>query len=298
MTSDRRKVTGVEVEDKLTRESVTYNADLVVDCTGRASRTPQLLQELGFGEAPLSEVKIDVGYTSRTYQRDATDPRGRTWMVCTPVAPAEKRFGGVFSIDGNRWIVTVGGWHGENALTEEKEFLAFVKALPNPNIYDIVSTSEPLTELIQYKFPVSLRRHYEKLSSFPAGYLVLGDAISSFNPIYGQGMTSACLQAAELDKVLKNGVNETQLAKKYFKSIKPIIDTIWQMATGEDFRYPQTVGKKPLGIDLINKYIAKVHQATTRDEVVCGTFLKVMGLLEPPTVLFHPKMLWRVFKYS
>ena len=68
------------------------------------------------------------------------------------------------------------------------------------------------------------------------------------------------------------------------------------MSTGEDFRYPQTTGTKPFGINLINKYVAQVHKATITDEVVSGTFLKVMALLRPPTTLFHPKILWRVLR--
>ena len=193
-------------------------------------------------------------------------------------------------------MVTVGGWHGSNAPTEEEGYLDFVKSLPNHNIYDVVSKCEPLSELIQYKFPVSLRRHYEKLHRFPLGYLVLGDAISSFNPIYGQGMTSACLQAVELDKVLQEKISEGRLARIYFKRSAKIIDTVWQIATGEDFRFPQTTGTRPLGINLVNKYVAQVHRATINDEVVCGAFLKVMSLLQPPISLFHPKILWRVLK--
>ncbi|MDQ4100713.1 MAG: FAD-binding monooxygenase, partial [Thermoproteota archaeon] len=100
----------------------------------------------------------------------------------------------------------------------------------------------------------------------------------------------------ELDKLLSESIAESALAKTYFKRILKIIDNIWQMSTGEDFRYPETIGKRPLGIDLINKYVARVHRATIKDEVVCGTFLKVMGLLEPPTKLMQPNIMWRVFK--
>ena len=295
-SAHNEKITGIVIEDKVTGQSSSMASDLAVDATGRASRTPRWLQQLGFEETQVSEVKVNVGYTTRIYRRDADDPRGKQWMVCTPQAPGESRFGGVFSIEGNRWMVTVGGWHGSNAPTEEEGYLDFVKSLPNPNIYDVVSKCEPLSELIQYKFPVSLRRHYEKLHRFPLGYFVLGDAISSFNPIYGQGMTSACLQAVELDKVLQEKIPEDRLAKIYFKRSAEIIDTVWQIATGEDFRFPQTTGTRPLGINLVNKYVAQVHRATINDEVVCGAFLKVMSLLQPPISLFHPKILWRVLK--
>ena len=293
-TGDKHKITGVVTEEKNTGQTQSHAAQLVIDTTGRGSQTPKWLQELGYGEISVSEVRVYVGYTTRMYQRDPGDQRGETWMVCTPQAPSEKRFGGAFPIEGNKWLVTVGGWHGDHAPTENSGYLEFVKSLPNPNLYDIVSKSAPLSEFFQYKFPLSVRRHYEKLHHFPKGFLVLGDAFSSFNPIYGQGMSAAALQAEVLDQLLQDKVPEKEFAKVFFKRSKKIVDTIWELATGEDFRYPQTIGSRPPGIKLINKYVAHVHRATTKDEVVCGAFLKVISLLKPPASLFHPKILWRV----
>jgi 2-polyprenyl-6-methoxyphenol hydroxylase and related FAD-dependent oxidoreductases len=293
---DKQKVTGVITEEKLSGRTESLSADLIIDSTGRGSRTPQWLIELGYGEIEVSEVKVNVGYTTRMYKRDPRDPRGEKWIAYTPQAPSETRFGGAFPIEGDRWMVTVGGWHGDHAPAENPGYLEFVKSLQNPDIYDIVSKNEPVSEFVQYKFPISIRRHYEKLRRFPVGFLVLGDAISSFNPIYAQGMSSASLQVEVLDKMLADNVADEELAKVFFKRSKKIIDTIWGLATGEDFRYPLTIGTRPTGIKLINKYVARMHRATTKDKVVCGAFLKVMALLESPKSLFHPKILWKVMR--
>ncbi|HEV7331808.1 MAG TPA: hypothetical protein VGN63_12285 [Flavisolibacter sp.] len=295
-TDDRQSITGVMAEQKPAGQTTQLSADLVVDTTGRGSRTPQWLKELGYGEVGVSEVRVNVGYTSRMYKRDPQDVRGESWIICTPDAPAEKRFGAAFPIEGQRWMVTVGGWHGDHAPTEQEAYLAFVRSLPNPHLFDIVSKNEPVSEFVQYKFPFSQRRHYEKLRRFPSGLLVLGDAISSFNPIYGQGMSSAALQVDVLDKVLRENTPNNLLANVFFSRSKKVVDVIWSLATGEDFRYPQTTGARPPGIRLINRYVASVHRATLRDEVVCGAFLKVMSLLKPPTSLFHPQILWRVLQ--
>jgi 2-polyprenyl-6-methoxyphenol hydroxylase-like FAD-dependent oxidoreductase len=193
-------------------------------------------------------------------------------------------------------MVTVGGWHHEHAPLEEKGYLEFVKSLPNTNLYDIVSKCRPLSQFEQHKFPVSTRRHFEKAGSFPRGLLVLGDAVSSFNPIYGQGMSSAALQSVELDKILGEDIPPGKLASTYFRRTSKIVDTIWQLATGEDFRFPETTGKRPFGIDLVNKYVARVHRATLHDKVVGAVFLRVIALLEPPTALLHPGIIWRVLK--
>jgi 2-polyprenyl-6-methoxyphenol hydroxylase-like FAD-dependent oxidoreductase len=298
-SSTREKVTGVTVEDRKSGSLSAYTGNLVVDCSGRGSQTPHWLKEIGYEAPKTTEVKVNVCYTTRTYERDPGDPRGKTWILYTPEAPADKRMGAVFPIEGNRWIVTAVGWHHEHAPMEENGYLEFVKKLGNPNIYDIVSKCKPLSEFVQQKFPASTWRHYEKLTNkFPLGLLVVGDAVSSFNPIYGQGMSSAALQAVELEKLLTENVPDDRLASTYFKRIAKIVDAIWQLATGEDFRFPETVGKRPFGIDVINKYVARVHRATVRDEVVCAAFLHVMALLKPPTALLHPDIIWRVMKAS
>lgn len=295
-SGDKQKVTGVVIENKANQQTKNLNADLVIDCTGRGSRTPQWLREMGYEDVPISQVKIDVTYTTRIYKRDPADARVRTWMACTPEAPKERRNGAVFAIEDNKWIISVGGWHGEHAAANEKDFLEFTKALPNPNIYDIASTCEPLSDIVQYKYPVSVRRNYERMHQFPLGFLVLGDAVSSFNPVYGQGISSACLQVVELDKIIRENVDEHKLAKTYFKRTLKIKNKLWQMSTGEDFRFPETTGTRPLGIKLMNKYVSLVHKATIKDEEVCRTFLKVMGLIDSPAKLLHPKIMWRILR--
>jgi 2-polyprenyl-6-methoxyphenol hydroxylase-like FAD-dependent oxidoreductase len=293
-SDDKQRVTGVLIDDKKNGEATRYDADLVIDCTGRGSQTPKWLKQIGYDEVPTTEVKIDVTYTTRVYKRDPEDVRGRWWIACTPEAPKERRNGAAFPIEGNKWIVSVGGWHGEKAATDEKEFLAFLKTLPNNNIYDIASTCEPISDIIQYKYPVSIRRNYEKMDRFPLGLLVLGDAASSFNPVYGQGISSTCLQAVALDKLLGEQVKEQQLAKTFFKRTLKTKDKLWQMSTDEDFRFPETTGARPFGIRLSNKFVSQLHRATNSDETVCKAFLRVMGLLDSPTKLLYPRMMWRI----
>jgi 2-polyprenyl-6-methoxyphenol hydroxylase-like FAD-dependent oxidoreductase len=271
-------------------------ADLVVDCSGRGSRMPKWLAALNFTPPGESEVTVNVGYATRIYRRDPADPRRHNWYLSTPEAPKETRFGGCFPIEGDRWIVSIGGWEGDHAPIEAAGFQEYARQLPNPDIYDVVSKCEPLSEVMPYKFKSSLRRHYEKLAHFPEGLLVLGDAICSFNPTYGQGMTSAALQAKALDGVLQSSSGLQGIAPRFFKRAAAIVDVPWQLAVGEDFRFPHTTGPKPAGVDFINHYVAMVHRATLSDAEVGKAFLNVMNLAAAPTSLFHPRILWRVLK--
>lgn len=119
----------------------------------------------------------------------------------------------------------------------------------------------------------------------------------SFNPLYGQGMTSAALQAMVLDKLLTQQRDHLQhLARPFFKRVSKVIDIPWQIAVGEDFRFPETTGSKALGTDLINRYIGCVHRASHHDPVIGTAFLRVMNLIEPPRSLFHPRILWHLLR--
>lgn len=296
-TPDRRRIIGVQYEPRGPQGMAELHADLVVDCSGRGSRTPQWLRDMGYTAPETTEVKVDVGYATRLYRRDPADPRGQRWTLYTPDAPRESRFGGMFPIEGDRWVVSIGGWAGDHAPTDEQGFLEYARALPLPDIYDVISQAEPISEIGAYKFHASQRRHYENLREFPERYLVLGDAICSFNPTYGQGMTSAIMQAYALDELLaaRHGRLD-RLAPQFFKQAARVIDTPWQLAVGEDFRFPQTVGSKPAGIDLLNRYVALVHRATQVDVEVGRAFMLVMNLMAPPTSLMAPRILLRVLR--
>jgi 2-polyprenyl-6-methoxyphenol hydroxylase-like FAD-dependent oxidoreductase len=296
-TIDKDRIIGIKIEQHDTENhSISLTADLIVDATGRNSSSPRWLETLGYKPPLESKVHVDVRYATRIYHRDPQDSRSQIWIVSTPDASKQNSVGAMFPIEGNRWIVTLATWHSDGTPITEGNFLEFAHRLEGQDIYDIISQCEPLSGVIPYKFPFSLRRHYERLNQFPLGYLVLGDAVSSFNPTYGQGMTVAALEAVELDRLLTNNISPTGLAKTFFRHIAKVIDIPWQLSVGEDFRFSQTRGAKPIGIDFINRYVARIHRATLVDVVVGEAFLKVMNLMAPPISLFHPRIVWRVFK--
>lgn len=296
-TGEPKTVTGIEIDDRSQPgQRETLNADLVVDATGRGSSSPKWLEEMGYAAPSETEIKINVGYATRIYRRTPNDLSNATLLMITPEAPHDKRGAFMFPIEGDRWIVTAGGWVSDYPPTDEAGFLEFLRSLAAPDIYNVISRAEPLSEIMPYRFPANLRRHYEKLTSFPTGYLVMGDAICSFNPIYGQGMTSAALQAAALDGVLQKQPTGGDLARSFFKEAAKVVDIPWQLTVGEDFRYPETVGPKAPETDFINGYVARVHRATHNDPVVYGAFLQVMNLKKGPASLLHPKIVWRVLR--
>lgn len=296
-TADHTQVIGAQIvhrEEDNRQETIT--ADLVVDCAGRGSFATKWLEEWGYARPEESRVKINFAYGTRIYRRQPADLPDAKMVLIAPTAP-DKAGAYMFPIEGDRWILTAGGIHGVEPPTDETGFLEYIRNLPVPDIYNIVSRAEPLSDIVPYKFPFSLRRHYEKLQRFPEGYLVIGDAVASFNPIYGQGMSSAAMQVAELEKLLNQKGYHPNLWQSFFKQAAKVVDIPWQLAVGEDFRWQETEGAKAPGTDLINQYTARLFRMMAEDIVVYEQFMKVMNFLAPPTTLMHPRLLWRALMW-
>jgi 2-polyprenyl-6-methoxyphenol hydroxylase-like FAD-dependent oxidoreductase len=282
-TEDNEQVTGVSVYDRQTEQAEQLAAALVVDATGRASPTIKWLAALGYATPSESTVDVGVGYATRSYRRNVTDDKADALLVA-PATQTETRSGGCFPIDGQRWLVTLTGRFGDHPPTDEAGFLEFARSLPAPDIYQVIKNAEPLSEIVAYKYPASQRRHYEKLTRFPQGLLVLGDAVCSFNPIYGQGITVCALEAMALAEWLRTAERD-ELA--FFQGIAKVIDTPWALASGADM----VRTTKP---SLAKRYLTRVQQVAQRDAVVKLAFIQVTQLLKPPTTLFHPRIVTRV----
>ena len=171
-------------------------------------------------------------------------------------------------------------------------FAAYAGSLPVREIYDIVAHAEPIGDFVSYRYPANLRRRYERLAQFPKNYLVFGDAVCSFNPVYGQGMTVAAEEAVLLQRALQEGTAD--LARRFFAAASVAIDTPWDIAVGNDLRHPQVAGPRPAKVRFINWYIGKLHHAARHDAHLATAFLRVANLKAPPPSLLHPAIVARV----
>jgi 2-polyprenyl-6-methoxyphenol hydroxylase-like FAD-dependent oxidoreductase len=299
---DATRITGVQVRHREREQSEEMlSADLVIDASGRGSHAPQWLTSLGYDQVKETTIKVDVGYATRIYHRPEHSRFERKVLGIYSTPPAEKRAGVLAPIEGNRWIVTLMGWVRDYPPDNETGFLAFARSLPQPDLYEAIKDAEPITSVAIHKFPANRRRHYERLARFPEGFVVLGDAVCSFNPVYGQGMTAAALEAEVLNTLLYQqrklhpDGNISGFSRRFQKKITKIVDPFWLLAANEDFRYPETQGKRPVGLSLLNSYSLRVQKLSSSDPEVTLLFYQVLQAIKPPTALFSPRILAKVF---
>lgn len=291
-TDDARQVTGVVLED-----GTTLAADLVVDASGRAGRSLAWLADLGYEAPPTSVVKVDVAYSSRVVRWDGP----RDWAFALVLAgPPTGRQGVVFPLECDRWIVTLAGMHGDRPPTDDAGMLAFARSLPSPEVAHVLETAVPLADVVTHRLPSNQRRHVERLRRVPGGLVLLGDAVCSFNPTYGQGMSTAALQAEALGRALDRSRSlDPRFVKAFYKRAAKAIGPAWQLTTGADFSLPATTGPKPPGTDLLNnRYMPRVFEATQVSDDVCRRFIEVSALLRPPPALLTPPMMVKVLLAS
>jgi 2-polyprenyl-6-methoxyphenol hydroxylase-like FAD-dependent oxidoreductase len=292
------RVTGVRLQQRAAgTPEQELRADLVVDASGRGSRLPRWLAALGYAPPPESEVMINLGYASRLYRRAPGLLPGAAMLMTTAAPPHGLRGGALAPVEGGRWIVTLGGWLGDHPPSDEAGFMQFAQSLPAPDVYNVISRAEPLGEITTFTLPSNRRRHYERLGRLPEGLVALGDAVCSFNPVYGQGMTVAALEAEALGRCLARAAGRGRLdglGRAYFRETAQVLANPWMLAVGEDFRYPGVTGPKPPGTDLVNVYVARLHRSTLHDAVTTRAFYEVMHMVRPPAALFAPGIVGRV----
>jgi 2-polyprenyl-6-methoxyphenol hydroxylase-like FAD-dependent oxidoreductase len=264
-----------------------------VAALGRNNRAGAWLTQHGYPKPPEQELRIDLVYASRLVRMDPRRMNGYRALVvgAKPERPAGLA---VLQQEEDTWIVTVEGYAGHHPPTDADRWLEAAAVLAPPAVAPALRAAEPVTELSVHRFPSNLWHRYDKLDRFPDGLLVTGDSVCSFNPVYGQGMTVAAMEAEHLAESLRSGSED--LAPRFFKRASKTIKAAWDGAVGGDLAMPPDVvpGPRPLLVRAVNAYLDRYLAAAERDPVLTWDFYDVTGLDKPAGALFSPHALRRV----
>lgn len=289
-TPDRTRVTGVRIVHRATTVESELNGDLVVDATGRGSRMPVFLESLGYSRPREDELTVRTVYTSQLVHI----PDGalhENLVLCAPNQHSSMGFA-MFQAENDTWLICAVGVGGVEPPHSRDEILSIAAALVPEHILAVARASEPLADVIQYRFPASRWRRYDKLARTPERLLVVGDAMCSVNPIYGQGMTKAAVESLTLQSCLRQG--DHNLPRRFFTSAAKTIKVAWQTAVGSDLALPQVPGHRSVSTRITNAYVDKVLTAAQRDPFVGQQFMRVTGMIDPPSHLMRPSFVARV----
>lgn len=296
MAQDQSRVQGVHVRERGTAGRIDIlAADLIVDASGRHSHAPEWLLDLGYGQVPEESINSGIGYASRFYERPEHFPDDWQGIIINGRTPDKPVAGLILPVDNGRWHVTLGGFAGHYPPTDEEGFLQWARQLPDPSIYEALRVAKPLTPIRGYRTPQNRLRHFERLRHWPAGFMVIGDAVCAFNPIYGQGMTVSALSALTLNTVLEE---QQQTPRKDFERhfqqrLAKTVATPWMIATGEDLRWPgiKLAGARPpLGIGLRHGYMNLVLKAAVERPELAGAYMAVISMMASPSLLTQPRV--------
>jgi flavin-dependent dehydrogenase len=209
------------------------------------------------------------------------------------------RTGVIYPIEDGKWLVGLYGIGKNYPPTDEKGFLEFTKHLESRELYDALKDATPDSEIYGYQIPGSRKYHYEEMMRWPENFIVLGDAVSVFNPFYGQGITSAALGAKVIEDMLKNNKMKTGFTLKFQKRLAKAVSIPWILGTSEDLRWPTTLGKKPDTITrLVQNHAQKVLLLAPKSALATKSFLQMMHMIKSPAIIFHPVILLQLIANS
>lgn len=236
------RVTGV-----VTDAGESLPADLVIDALGKTGRTMKWLRDIGYAQPVEETVNCDFAYTSVfvTPKDPARFKDVGFFVMGDPGHAHPGRGGGLVKMEDGSWLAFAGGRYGDYPPRDYAGFLEFARNLRYPDIYELVHDAEPIGEPAHFRFPSGKRRRYDALNSFPEGLLPIGDSVCHFNPIYGQGMTSACRQADGLRQVIGGADSLQGLWRHVLPVIYQETRAPWLFASLADFVHPDCTGDFP-----------------------------------------------------
>ncbi|WP_141618393.1 NAD(P)/FAD-dependent oxidoreductase [Myxococcus sp. AB036A] len=298
---DGRRILGVQTHDRHEDGGGVTNrlANIVVDASGRGSQLGKWLSELGFSPPEESRLPINLCYVSRLFEQPET---ARDWrgLWITPLPPDKPRGGAMLGVEGNRWIVSLFGYEGHHPPRDEDGFVEFARSLREPDIYEAIKDAKPVSDVGVYRVPDVKWRHFERIRDFPAGLLVLGDAWCYFDPVFGQGMSVAMLEANLLNEALHQldsleAVTQAWTAS-YLRTGAQWLQGLWFFVTAEAMRHPHVPGERTRLIKLAQWYVEELYALNHEHPEIYQEFLKLMHVQAGPEFLLRPDIALRLAK--
>ncbi|MFE9407832.1 NAD(P)/FAD-dependent oxidoreductase [Streptomyces sp. NPDC006704] len=298
LEGDSSRVTGVRVRS-LKGEERVLEADLVVDASGRGSRAPLWLRALGVPTPREEKVDSGLVYASRLFEAPAgSDDYPLVNVQSDAREPVPGRTTTIVPIEGGRWLVTLSGTRGGEPSGDPEEFETFARSVRHPVVGELIAGMKALSDVAVTRSTVNRRIFFEEVRPWPEGFVALGDAVATYNPVYGHGLTVAAQGAVALrDHVAAHGIAGPGLARRVQRAAARPVTVAWELATGQDILYPGAKGKQPgLAAKVLRHYVDRLLLTATGRPLVTKAFFDVITLSAPLTALVRPEIVLAVLR--
>ncbi|MEM5607868.1 FAD/NAD(P)-binding protein [Bacillus toyonensis] len=288
------KVCGVKVKYLETGMQEEVHADIVIDASGFGSKSMEWLREYEI-EVQEEKVRIDLFYATKMFQLKENEELDCCNMLMSPSFP-ENPYGVLIqTIEDNRYFVTFSGYANEKAPQTDDEFYDFAENLSISNVTDFLNKAEGITDIKTYKIPYQVRRRFDLVNNVPEGLLVVGDAQCRFDPVFGQGVSVAAMEAHQLQLLLQSRKQlDKTFTQQFYKKTADIIEIPWDMTTTEISRHPRLKRELTTKQKFQLWYTKQIYRLSASDSDVYIRLVRVMNLIRSPFHLFHPKVLLAV----
>ncbi|MFE3782244.1 FAD-dependent oxidoreductase [Amycolatopsis sp. NPDC059090] len=292
---DGDRVTGVRFVPAGAGKAVSEDSDLVVDAMGRSSRLGDWLEGNSWPRPPMRRMPIKLNYASAMFEYD--ERISPAWSVISQSSPGTgrpARIGGLLRVEGDRWIMLIAGYDDDRPSRDARDYARRCRQ-DFPEVFgDIAERARMVSDVTTYHQADSRRRDFHEAARLPAGLIAAGDSVASFNPVYGQGMTSAVLHASCLSQWLRSEPSLREPATAYFETVRVVVDAAWQICTFADLELPHVDGPYPRGYRLLRWISGQLFEAAATDSVSNERLARVTTMLEHPSSLAKLPALLRV----
>jgi 2-polyprenyl-6-methoxyphenol hydroxylase-like FAD-dependent oxidoreductase len=267
---------------------------------GRSSRVGDWLEGAGWQRPAMRRMAVKVNYATAYFKRD--ERISDVLMVGSsyddiPERGQRAHGAGVVAVEGDRWLMIQSTFTDDRLGRDPEEFVARTKDYPAP-LSAIGGQAQMIGEVNTYHQADSRRRDYDEVERMPAGLVVAGDAVASFNPIYGQGMTCATLHASALSAYLRSDADLDRPARAYFERVRVVVDAAWGLSTFNDLALPHVDGPYPRGYPILKRLGGAMFKAAAVDGVVAARLAKVTTMVRHPSSLVAWSVVWRVLRVA
>ncbi|WP_204357729.1 MULTISPECIES: FAD-dependent oxidoreductase [unclassified Streptomyces] len=298
-TADR--ITGVRV-DTAGAENRLVPADLVVDASGRGSRSRTWLEALGV--SGLKEAGVDSGlvYATRIFEAPEGAHAAGFPIInvqSDPRVPVPGQTATIVPIEDGRWQATLSGTRGGQPTGDPEAFIPFAKGVRDPIVGELLEGRKPLTDVSVTQGTANRRIFFEK-ADLPDGFFAVGDSVATFNPLYGQGMTVAAQGLLAVRTLLRaKGLSHPSIGREAQRAIAPQVAVAWDLATSQDILYPGATGIEPrAGAGLLNAYVDRLMTGATTKSSLTAALLQVITMNRAPSYWIRPGVVWDVLRAS